>query len=135
VAETYIAAVGHWPKGGLEAIKQGLAGSGSDDLATNEAALKMLCIRAEILAELPTPPEDQPVRREYQVQRLMQSMGQGIRGDEAQPDTLALEWVGVGPVEEAMYRTLLERFRRCRRQSEIFAADDPSAHRSTPEVQ
>jgi hypothetical protein len=75
----------------------------------------MLCIRAEILTDMPTPPVDQALRREYQVQRLMQSMGQGVRLDEAQLDAMAIEWVGVGPVDEATYLPLLERFRRCRR--------------------
>ncbi|MBV8805538.1 MAG: DUF349 domain-containing protein [Sinobacteraceae bacterium] len=114
-AETCIAAVAHWPKGGLDAIKHGLASPDSRDVTANEAALKMLCIRAEILTDLPTPPEDQALRREYQVQRLMQTMGQGVRVDEAQLDAMAIEWVGVGPVDETQYLSLLERFKRCRR--------------------
>jgi hypothetical protein len=54
------------------------------------------------------------LRREYQVKRLMQSMGQGVRPDEGEIDAIAIDWVGVGPVEEGVYRQLLERFRRCR---------------------
>ena len=114
-AESYIAAVAHWPKGGLDAIKHGLASADSHDVTANEAALKMLCIRAEILTDLPTPPEDQALRREYQVQRLMQTMGQGVRVDEAQLDAMAIEWVRIGPVDETKYLSLLERFKRCRR--------------------
>jgi hypothetical protein len=76
----------------------------------------MLCIRAEILTDRPTPPEDQPLRREYQVQRLIQTMGQGIAADEAQLDTMAIEWAGVGPTEGAAYERLLNRFRRCRQR-------------------
>jgi len=76
----------------------------------------MLCIRAEILTDNPTPPEDQPLRREYQVQRLIQSMGQGIAADEPQLATMAIEWIGVGPTEEAAYEPLLSRFRRCRKR-------------------
>ena len=113
-AETFIAAVPRWPKGGLEALKQGLAAERAADLAANEVALKMLCIRAEILTDLPTPPEDQALRRDYQLQRLVQNMGQGVRADEAQLDTMAIEWVGVGPVEDAAYQSLMQRFRRCR---------------------
>jgi hypothetical protein len=121
-AETYIASVQRWPKGGLQALNQGLnqglnqalAGERSEDLAANEAALRLLCIRAEILTDLPTPPEDQALRRDYQLQRLVQSMGQGVRADETHLDTMAIEWVGVGPVEEAAYQPLLQRFRRCR---------------------
>jgi hypothetical protein len=115
-AEGYVASVGQWPKGGLEAIKQELAREGSGDVAANEAALRMLCIRAEILTDRPTPPEDQPLRREYQVKRLIQTMGQGIAADEAQLDTMAIEWVGVGPTDEGAYEQLLTRFQGCRRR-------------------
>lgn len=113
-AETCIAAVPRWPKGGLEALKQSLADDSPTDLAANEAALTMLCIRAEILADLPTPAEDQPLRRDYQLQRLVQNMGQGSRADETPLDAMAIEWVSVGPIEETAYARLLERFRRCR---------------------
>jgi hypothetical protein len=118
-AESFIAAVQRWPKGGLDGIKQALgrAPEHGADLAANEAALKMLCIRAEVLTDLPTPPEDQPLRRDYQLQRLVQSLGQGVRADETQLDTMAIEWVGVGPVEDAAYEPLLQRFRRCRERS------------------
>jgi hypothetical protein len=115
-AESYMASVEHWPKGGLEAIKRELARENSIDLGANEAALRMLCVRAEILTDRPTPPEDQQLRREYQVQRLIQSMGQGIAADEAQLDTMAIAWVGIGPTEEAVYERLLNRFRRCRQR-------------------
>jgi Domain of Unknown Function (DUF349) len=115
-AESGIAAVGKWPKGGLDAIKLALAADGAGDVAANEAALRMLCVRAEILTDVATAPEDQLLRRQYQVQRLMQSMGQGVRADETQLDSLTLDWVGVGPVDEAVYLQLLERFKRCRQR-------------------
>jgi hypothetical protein len=113
-AETYLASVQRWPKGGLDVLKKELASERSADLAANEMALKMLCIRAEILTDVPTPPEDQPLRREYQLQRLAQSMGQGLRVDETQLDTMAIEWVSVGPVEDVAYEPLVRRFRHCR---------------------
>jgi hypothetical protein len=115
-ADSYVASVDQWPKGGLDAIKHGLAREDSSDATANETVLRMLCIRAEILTDTATPPEDQPLRREYQVQRLIQNMGQGIAADEAQLDTMAIEWVGAGPTEEAAYQRLLNRFRRCRRR-------------------
>jgi hypothetical protein len=115
-AEARIASVPRWPKAGLDTLKKALAGEPSADLAANEAALRLLCIRAEILAGTPTPAEDQPLRREYQLQRLAQSMGQGIKADEARLDTLALEWVSAGPVDEAVYEPLVQRFRHCREQ-------------------
>jgi len=113
-AEEHFAAVTQWPKGGQDAVKTALASTSGDDLEANEKALRMLCIRAEILADRPSPPEDQTLRREYQVQRLMQSMGQGVTVDAAQMDTLTLEWVKAGPIEEGRYGQLLERFKGCR---------------------
>lgn len=116
-AEACLASSSRWPKGGLDALKRGLAEKSATDLAAHERALRTLCIRAEILADVPTPPEDQPLRREYQLQRLAQSMGQGRRADEAQMDDLVIEWVSAGPVEDATYERLLQRFRRCRERS------------------
>jgi hypothetical protein len=113
-AEDHVAGIGQWPKGGLAVIRSELAREDANDLAANEAGLRQLCIRAEVLADRPTPPEDQPLRREYQMQCLVRGMGQGATPDEAQLDTLAIEWVGVGPTEEGTYRQLLERFRQCR---------------------
>jgi Domain of Unknown Function (DUF349) len=113
-AEDYLAGVSQWPKGGHDAVKAALRSAASADLAANEKSLRLLCVRAEILADRPSPPEDQALRREYQVQRLMQSMGQGVTVDASQMDTLTLEWVQAGPIEEAHYAQLLERFKGCR---------------------
>lgn len=115
-AEDYLASAAKWPKRGLEALRNALAKQGDSDLAANELALRKLCIRAEILADTPTPAADQTLRREYQVQRLVESMGQGVKAEEGQLDTLAIEWVGVGPTEEATYLQFLERFKECRKQ-------------------
>lgn len=70
--------------------------------------------RAEFLEGTPTPPGDQTLRREYQLQRLVESMGQGDATGASQLDTLALEWACIGPVDEATYIALLERFARSR---------------------
>jgi hypothetical protein len=113
-AETFIASVPRWPNGALGVLKQGLARDLPADLAANEAALRMLCVRAEIRTDLPTPAEDQSLRRDYQLQRLVQRMGRGVTDDEAQMDAMVIEWASVGPVEEAPYESLLRRFRRCR---------------------
>ncbi|WP_129779826.1 DUF349 domain-containing protein [Peristeroidobacter soli] len=102
-----------WPKRGLDVLKHALAQPGSTDLATSELALRTLCVRAEILTDSPTPSADQTLRREYQVKRLMQSMGQGIKSEEGL-DALTLEWLAVGPIEEGTYLQLLERFKSCR---------------------
>ncbi|MES2490150.1 MAG: DUF349 domain-containing protein [Pseudomonadota bacterium] len=113
-AETFMASVQRWPKNGLNALKQAFAAEPSANLVANEAALKMLCIRAELFTDIPTPPEDQALRREYQLQRLVQNLGQGSKADETQLDGLVIEWVAAGPVEESVYQPLLRRFRHCR---------------------
>ena len=119
-AEEAIAAGARWPKAALDALKTELDRSDADDVAANEIKLRQLCIRAEIAVELPTPAEDQPLRREYQVQRLIQTMGQGTGNDRSgggEPlNALALEWIGVGWADEPVYSSLAERFRQCRRK-------------------
>jgi hypothetical protein len=114
-AESYIQSVNSWPKRGLEAITKHLAAEASSDLDANELALRMLCVRAEIHTDTPTPQEDHSLRRQYQVQRLIQSMGQGIAADDTRLDALAIEWIGVGPTDEATYAQLSARFIRNRR--------------------
>lgn len=112
-AEAQLASPMKWPKRGLDVLKQAFAQSGASDLAANELALRTLCVRAEILTDAPTPPADQTLRREYQVKRLMQSMGQGIKTEDGL-DALTREWLAVGSTEESSYLQLLERFKACR---------------------
>jgi hypothetical protein len=76
-------------------------------------------VRSEILTDRPTPPEDQSLRREYQVQRLVQYMGQRNGANAENLDALALEWIRVGPVSAAAHESLLCRFLRCRGISTI----------------
>jgi hypothetical protein len=114
--EELIGSVGQWPTGGLETLRKELAREAGGDPAAHERALRMLCIRAEILTDIASPADDQQLRREYQVQRLIKNMGQGTRTDRTELDAMALEWVGVGPIDEVAYEPLLERFKRCRPQ-------------------
>ncbi|HEY0680893.1 MAG TPA: DUF349 domain-containing protein [Steroidobacter sp.] len=116
-AEDRLAGAAKWPKRGLETVKATLARESDNDLVANERALRMLCIRAEILTDTPTPDADQTLRREYQIQRLRDSMGQGVKAEEGQLDSLTVEWLGVGPVEEAVYSQLLNRFKKCREKA------------------
>jgi hypothetical protein len=116
-AEAFIASVEHWPKGGLQAVKETLANAGSvsdGDSADREKSLRMLCIRCEIYGEIPTPPEDEPLRREYQVQRLMQGMGQGRHADDGDWDAMTLEWIRIGAISPLVHESLQSRFMRCR---------------------
>lgn len=117
VAEDHFASATKWPRRGLDALKNALAQQGGGDLAANELALRTLCIRAEILTDTPTPAADQTLRREYQVKRLMESMGQGIKAEEGQIDALTIEWLDAGPTEEPTYLQLLERFKECRKKA------------------
>jgi hypothetical protein len=114
-AEAFIASVQRWPKGGHQALKEILARapSGADAQGQASAAdLRMLCIRAEINSDTPTPPEDEALRREFQVRRLMQGMGQGGRSDDADWEALALDWIRAGAVAPDLYETLQARFMR-----------------------
>ncbi|MDY6945607.1 MAG: DUF349 domain-containing protein [Pseudomonadota bacterium] len=115
-AEDLLANATKSPKRALEAVKAALAQHGGDP-AANERALRTLCIRAEILTDSPTPDADQALRREYQMQRLMNSMGQGVKAEVGQIDSLTLEWLGAGPVEDGAYPQLLERFKACRQKA------------------
>ena len=118
VAQSAIAEIAKWPKGCREAIESAIANATRDsDLAANEIALRKLCIRAEILTDSPTPSSDQALRREYQMKRLVENMGQGLSADTQQLDTLAIEWIGIGPTDETTYLPLLERFKQCRYSS------------------
>jgi len=60
-----------------------------------------LVIRAEILAELPSPDEDQGRRMEIQVQRLAEGMGNAASGDDKlrQLEMLVANWCLVQPVD------------------------------------
>ncbi len=117
-AESFIAGVQHWPKGGVEALEAAWAAAGANvDTAAHETALRMLCIRSEILTDTPSPPADQALRRDYQVQRLVRHMGQRSAAGPDELDALALEWVRVGPVSPTLYEALLARLLHCRCQS------------------
>jgi hypothetical protein len=113
-AETSAAGVSQWPKGGAEAIADAWTRAADrkppDDDGT-EKALRLLCIRAEILKDLPTPAEDQGLRREYQMQRLVERMGQGKEAADDDAGSLVLEWARSPSVGEEPYRSLLARFK------------------------
>src|ERR1700678_1880168 len=100
-------------------------------MEAREKSLRTLCIRCEISSEPATPPEDEALRREYQVQRLVQGMGQGSHVDEGDWDAMALQWVRIGAVSPTVYENLQGRFVRCRAnrpapdtQPPAFSAED-----------
>jgi hypothetical protein len=117
-ADAFIAGVQLWPKGGAEALDRAWAraqAATTQDASAYETELRMLCIRSEILADLATPPEDQALRRDFQMQRLVRRMGQHGEAGADELDAMALEWVRVGPAAADVYESLLARFLRCRR--------------------
>jgi uncharacterized protein DUF349 len=128
-AESFIAGVRQWPKEGLKAIKDSLARSGSSadvDLWARENALRLLCVRGEIQSEISTPAEDEALRREHQVQRLMQGMGQGVSADHEEWNAMALEWIRIGAVAPDLHDSLRERFMRCWKKRPV-GSTEPTA--------
>jgi Domain of Unknown Function (DUF349) len=116
-AESAVAGLAHAPKTARAALEDQLTkvaeGRVDTVLAANEAALRLLCVRAELIAGLPTPPEDHELRGEYQMQRLVAAMGQGERTGPGELSELVLEWLSVGPVEAAVEAALRGRIERC----------------------
>jgi hypothetical protein len=123
-ADVELAGIRQWPKGGLKALKEALARADTDKSAASEheRACRRLCIRCEIQTETATPPEDEALRREYQVQRLMQAVGQGGDADDGDWDSIALEWIEMGAIAPQTYQALHERFMQCWTKRPIRAA-------------
>lgn len=122
-AESYVAGVQQWPKAGAQALKScwaradaaGVAGAANAaGTADEEVRLRTLCIRAELHANVPTPVEDQELRRAWQLQRLVQSMGRPQDANPGELDTLSLEWLQGAPIATEIYERLLARFMACR---------------------
>jgi hypothetical protein len=115
-ADTFIAGVRRWPTGGLQAVKQALAraASASDpDYVARESALRELCVRSEILSSTPTPPEDEALRRAYQLGLLMKGMGQVSETDDRDWDAMLVEWIGIGAIAPEAHADLERRFMGC----------------------
>lgn len=90
------------------------AGEEAADATANAAALRLLCIRAELATGRATPPEDAERRREFQLRRLVESRNLGA--DTAPEDVAALtvEWLTVGAVDPALEAPLRARFEHSR---------------------
>jgi hypothetical protein len=116
-AESAVAGLAQAPPGTRTILGQQLekvaAGTISADMAANATALRLLCVRAELVVGADTPPDDQGIRRELQMQRLVQSLAHGERETPADLGHLAQEWLAVGPVLRADYDALFARFERC----------------------
>jgi len=90
------------------------AGDFNRDLGANEAALRRLCVRFELLADVATPENDRDLRRQVQMQRLLESTGLGRDVDPERPEDLVLEWMTGGPLRPGIEADLAARIERCR---------------------
>ena len=114
-AQDFMASVEQWPKNGYQALEKKMArGSALDRTEDYQKALQLLCIRAEILADQETPPEDKALRMQYQVSRLQQGFGQNSSPNGVSIQDLIIEWIAAGAVANDIYESLLERFNHCR---------------------
>lgn len=102
-----------WPVGSQGILQERLAKASAitlEDQAANSERLKILTIRAEILAGHETPAQDKNLRMNYQVQQMQQAFGQ--RDNRFEP--LLQEWLGLGAVASPLYEELLTRFNACK---------------------
>lgn len=85
---------------------------------TDDSALRLLCIRAEILAELDTPAEDQQRRMNFQMNRLSEGLGQQQqKNHQEEKEALQLEWRCSRSVDSAVYSELEQRFAKALTQT------------------
>ncbi len=117
-ATAAIAALAGAPKAARTVLEQQFsrvaAGDVAGDLSANESQLRLLCIRAELVADVATPESDLGLRRNYQMRRLVEAKGLGADAALADLDELALEWFTAGPVDPSVEAVLRVRFDGCR---------------------
>lgn len=94
-------------------LLQGLAAAPTEPPTLE--SLQRLVLVAEILAEVPSPPADEALRLQVQVERLQQSMGQqgavASNSGDAQWVELALQWCAQRPKpQDEMVNTLRQRY-------------------------
>ncbi len=107
--ESYVRSIAQWPEGGQSVIKEKLAQDVEIvNQEENVKTLKLLCIRAEILADKATPEEDKLLRMEYQVSLLQQGLGGQVQKNIG--NKIAKEWAKTGPVAGDVYQQLYTRF-------------------------
>ncbi len=112
-AQSYVDEVSRWPEGAHSVIKEKFDNEANANIEDNIKALRMLCIRAEIIGDVESPTEDKSDRMAYQVELLQQGMsGTAALVNEGGGSGLALEWVAVGPVPKEDYAALFSRFQQ-----------------------
>jgi hypothetical protein len=109
----------HWPKGGVTALQQLLEKTQSQTNEIDQYQRRLLCIRAEILAGLESPTEDNNLRMEYQVKQLTKGFGQAQRQFQNAKEAmhaLLMEWIETLPIAGENYSALLARMNQCRQK-------------------
>ncbi len=102
-----------WPSGSLSVIQQRFTKAASitaEDQAKNAQSLRILTVRAEILAGRETPATDKLLRMNYQVQQMQQAFG----NRDSSFSSMVLEWIAIGGVHNDTYAELLARFNSSR---------------------
>lgn len=112
-AEHRISQLDGVPRNVRDAVRAKLDVREYADASENELALRRLCIRAELLTGMPTPESDAHLRREHQLQSLVQDFGRARASTQEQLQMLVLDWIAVGPVNLTIYEELTARLRVC----------------------
>jgi exonuclease SbcC len=89
---------------------QAAQGGESLDHAGNEERLRELCIALEILLDVETPEEDRQRRRDYQMRRLQQGLGQAAGNRREQGEALQVQWHTTGSAAAGVHSRLQARF-------------------------
>ena len=81
------------------------------DFISNEQRLRELCIELEILLDAETPEEDRQRRREYQLRKLQQGLGQAAANNRpALLEQLLVQWYCASPATPEIQQQLQIRF-------------------------
>ena len=76
----------------------------------NQKALALLCIQAEILANIESPASDKAARMEYQISALQQSFGKSGTNSAQSKHSLLLTWLSHCSIACPHYQALYQRF-------------------------
>jgi DNA repair protein SbcC/Rad50 len=111
--EELIANTPRWPSGSQSVLQQRFAkapGITVVDQEKNTQSLRVLTVRAEILAGRETPTTDKLLRMNYQVQQMQQAFG----SRDSSFNAMVLEWIAIAGVAKDTYSELLARFNSSR---------------------
>lgn len=88
-----------------------LNGDDTREAEARQRDLRLLCIQAEIAADIETPADDQPLRMQFQMQRLAAGLGQKQRQDVRElASELQLQWWATSSRGIRDYAALRQRF-------------------------